>query len=47
VRNIIDYRWNPWWNQSGDIKKTARQLETIPDGAVEKVIRYRNASKDN
>jgi hypothetical protein len=25
------------------IKKTARQLETIPDGAVERVIRYGNA----
>lgn len=43
IRNIIDFRWKPWWDQAVDIQKTARQLEIIPDDAVEKVIRYGNA----
>jgi hypothetical protein len=43
VRSFSRERAKRWWEESAQMGETAKQLQTIPDRAVDKVIRYGNA----
>jgi hypothetical protein len=43
VQSFIKERAEGWFWESEDVKENAFRLQTIPDTAVEKIIRYGNA----